>query len=175
MKTLLGQEVLEVWAEKCRCVDLELGAVLARSIYVCTCRLPNGKVCGAMAAMSPLMEQREKHKAFVCKECAARCDPGENQALPTRRLVRLYAQVWVDKRCLAMRSAPMHILIHAPKDDTRWGLGHSAPVQVDAMTPARPNQMPMLYRDGFCYNDPEGHSIWLYASHFQNVTFSDVR
>ena len=175
MKTLFGQEVLEAWTEKCRCVDLELGAVLGRPLYVCTCRLPNGKVCGAMAAMSPIMYQREEHTAFVCKECAARCDPGENQALPVLRLVRLYAQVWVENRCLAMRSAPMHILIHATKDDTKWGLGHRAPVQVDAMTPARPNQMPMLYCDGFCYNDPESQNIWLYASHVQDVNCGDVR
>ena len=143
VKTLFGQEVLKAWAKKCHCVDLELGAVLGRPLYACTRRLPSGEVCGAMAAMSPLMEQCEKHNPFVCNDCAARCDLGEHQALPVLRLVRLYAQVWVENRCLAMRSAPMHILIHAPKDDTTWCLGLSAQVQVNSMTLARPNQMPM--------------------------------
>ena len=47
--------------------------------------------------------------------------------MPVLRVVRLYAQVLVENRYLAMRSAPMRILIHAPKDDQVWGIGHKAP------------------------------------------------
>ena len=56
------------------------------------------------------------------------------------RVVRLYAQVLVENRCLAMRSAPMRILIHAPKDDQVWGIGHKAPEKFLPTTPACPDQ-----------------------------------
>ena len=57
------------------------------------------------------------------------------------RVVRLYAQVWVENRCLAMRSAPMRILIHAPKDDQVWGIRHKAPEQLLHTTQACPDQL----------------------------------
>ena len=66
-------------------------------------------------------------------------DPGEHQALPVPRVVRLFAQVVVMNRCVAMRSAPMHTLIHAPKDDQVWGIGHKAPDQLRHTTPASPS------------------------------------
>ena len=107
----------------------------------------------ALPRIGRVLEQRQKHRGFVCKDCAVSCDLGEHQALPVLRLVRLYAQVWVEKRCLAMRSALMHILVHAPKEDTAWGVGHRAPAQVHDATPASPGKMNMLDRGGFTYND----------------------
>ena len=171
--TLFGREILETWNEKCNRVDLDLGAVVGRPLYVCTRKLPSRKVCGRIAAMSPLMDQRQKHTEFVCKDCAVSCDLGEHQALPVLRLVRLYAQVWVEKPCLAMRRAPMHFLVHAPKEDGVWGVGHRAPAQVHDATPASPGKMSMLDRGGFTYNDRESQNIWLYASHFQDLRDDD--
>ena len=171
--TLFLKDVFQEWAERCQRVGLKLGAVLGRPLCVCTRRLPSGEVCGAMAAMSPLMEQRKKHKEFVCKDCAGNCDSAEHQALPVLRLVRLYAQVWVEDRCLAMRTAPMHILVHAPKDDSVWGIGHNALDQPDPTLlphPARPVNMEIVDPRGFSYSDRESQNIWLYASHFQDAT-----
>ena len=125
--TLFGQDVFQEWTEKCERVDLKLGAVLGRPLYVCTRKLPGGQICGSMAAMSPLTGQRQTHTDFLCTSCVGERDPGERQALPVLRVVRLYAQVLVEDRCLAMRSAPMRILIHAPKDDQVWGIGHQPP------------------------------------------------
>ena len=136
--TLFGQAVFQEWTKKCERVGLKLGAVLGRPLYVCTRKQPGGQICGSVAAMSPLMEQRQAHTEFLCKNCAGERNPGEHQALPVRRLVRLYAQVLVGNRCLSMRSAPMHILIHAPKDDQVWGIGHKAPKQIDDTTPGPP-------------------------------------
>ena len=116
------------------------------------------------------MEQRQKHREFVWKGCAVSCDPGEHQALPLLRRVRLYAQVWVEKRCLAMRSAPMRILIHAPKDDHVWGIGHKAPEQLLHTTPACPDKTLYIENEGsFSYNERESQNIWLYASHIQDA------
>ena len=59
--TLFGQDVFQEWTEKCERVDLKLGAVLGRPLYVCTRKLPGGQICGSMAAMSPLVEHRQTH------------------------------------------------------------------------------------------------------------------
>ncbi len=172
---LFGEKVLKAWAARCHRVGLELGAVLGRPLYFCTRKLPSGAVCGAIAAMSPLMEQREKHKEFMCKDCAERSHPGAHQALPVLRLVRLYAQVSVDKdRCLAMRSASMYILVHAPRNDTVWGVGHQAPDYVLAAGSASPGNLEMYGRLAFSYSDGESHNIWLYSSHFQEATYGGV-
>ena len=92
--TLIGQDVFQEWTEKCIRVDLKLGAVLGRPLYACTRKLPGGQICGSMAAMHPLMEQRQTHTEFLCKNCVGEPDPGEHQASPVLRLVRLHTQVW---------------------------------------------------------------------------------
>ena len=146
--TLFGDDVFQEWTKRCERVDLKLGAVLGRPLYVCTRKLPGGQICGSMAAMSPFVEQRQTHKEFLCKNCAGERDPGEHQALPMLRVVRLYAQVLVENRCLAMRSAPMRILIHAPKDDQVWGIGHKAPEQLLHTTPACPDKTLYIENEG---------------------------
>ncbi len=84
----------------------------------------------------------------------SKCDTYASSGRSGGLLVRLYAQVWMENRCLAMRSAPMHILVYAPKDDTVWGVGHQAPDQVLlAFMQAFPGKMQMLHLDGFSYND----------------------
>ena len=165
---LFGQKVLRTWKHKCECVDLKLGAVAGRPLYVCTRSKEDGQICGKLAAMSPLMKQRQKHRHFVCKDCACK-DPGKHQALPVLRLVRLYSQVRMDDRCLAMRSAPMRILVHAPRDDTVWGIGHQAPDELRDIDPASPKATRILGGLAFTYNDTESHKIWKYAAHFQDL------
>ena len=174
VEILFGKSVFETWTKECQAAGLELGAVLGRPLYVCTRKLPGGEVCGAMAAMSPLMEQHQKHKEFVCKACAESCASRKDQALPVLRLVRLYAQVRVDDRLLAMRSAPMHILIHAPKDDSTWGIRHQAPPELHTTTAACPGKVQIVDHDGFSYSYWESHHIWEYASHFQDATCGTV-
>ena len=72
IKVFFGQEIFQTWVTKCANIGLELAALVGRSLYVCTQIRRDGKMCGMLAAMSPLMEQREKHKPFLCKECAHR-------------------------------------------------------------------------------------------------------
>ena len=64
----------------------------------------------------------------------------------------------------------MLILIHAPKDDQVWGIGHKAPELILHTTPACPDTT--LYIENqrwFSYNDRESHNMWLYASHIQDA------
>ena len=89
--------------------------------------------------------------------------------MPVLRVVLLYVQVLVENRCLAMRSAPMRILIHAPKNDQVWGIGHKAPEQLLHTTPACPDKT--LYienEESFSYNERESHRMWSCASHLQD-------
>ena len=67
----------------------------------------------------------------------------------------------------------MHILVHAPKEDTVSGVKHRAPAHVHDATPTSPGKMNMLDRGGFTYNDRESQNIWLYASHFQDLRDDD--
>ena len=135
IEILFGQKVFTAWVTQCNNVGLELAALVGRPLYVCRHMRRDGKMCGMLAAMSPPMEQREKHKPFLCKDCA-RCQAVERgsvcQALPVLRLVRPYARVRIQDKSVPMRSAPMHILVHAPKEDAVWGIGHQAPNLITA-------------------------------------------
>ena len=168
MPALFGVQVHYTWTHKCKQVGLELAAVVGRPLYMCTCTKSNGKMCGMLAAMSPLMEQKDKHKPFSCKDCASH-HVAEHQALPVRRLLRLYAQVRVDDKCVAMRSTPMHILVYAPKDDAVWGIGHQAPDQMSDKQPVSPKRVQILNNTGFEYDERDSENIWMHATHFQNL------
>jgi len=124
---IFGQRVFQKWTQECDQVGLRLAALVARPLYVCV-GSKDGEFCGKIAAMSPLMEQREKHRHFFCKVCA-RQHQEQHQALPVYRLLRLYVMVFVQDKQVAMRTTPMHIVIHAPKDDSVWGVGHNAPTE----------------------------------------------
>ena len=127
-------------------------------------------MCCMLATMRPLMEQCEKHKPFLCKECARREiveRRSVRQALPVLRLVRLYAHVKVQGGSVAMRSVPMHIRVHSPQDDTVWGIGHEAP-ELSVVRQANPIKCEMLKATGFSYDERESQNIWMYATHIQN-------
>jgi hypothetical protein len=168
VEMLLGKVVMEKWSQRCRNVGLHFVALVGRPLYMCSCTLPNGKVCGAIAAMSPLLQQREPNRPFVCKRCANR-QPHAHQALPVLRLLRLYAQVKVHDKVVAMRSMPMHILIHAPRTTAAWGVGHELPADALPITIASPTKLQLFHDTGFKYNNMESQNIWVYATHFQHV------
>ena len=168
LSLLFGEDVLETWRHRCHCVGLELVALVGRPLYTCSCTLPNGKVCGAIAAMSPLVQKREDNRPFMCKRCATK-QPREHQALPVMRMVRLYAQVEVQDKVVAMRTVPMHILIHAPKNDAAWGIGHEVPNDMLNITMAQPTKLKSFHQSGYKYNEKESQNIWIHATHFQHV------
>ena len=168
LSLLFGKDVLDAWRHRCHCVGLELVSLVGRPLYTCSCTLPNGKVCGAIAAMSPLVQKREDNRPFMCKRCATR-QPREHQALPVMRMVRLYAQVEVQDKVVAMRTVPMHILIHAPKNDAAWGIGHEVPNDMLNITMAKPTKFELFHESGYKYNERDSQNIWMHATHFQHV------
>ena len=168
LSLLFGKDVLDAWRHRCHCVGLELVSLVGRPLYTCSCTLPNGKVCGAIAAMSPLVQKREDNRPFMCKRCATR-QPREHQALPVMRMVRLYAQVEVQDKVVAMRTVPMHILIHAPKNDAAWGIGHEVPNDMLNITMAKPTKLELFHESGYKYNERDSQNIWMHATHFQHV------
>ncbi len=80
IEVLFGQRVFNAWVTMCKNVGVELAALVGRPLYVCTPTKRDGQICGMLAAMSPLMEQREKHKPFLCKVCA-RCQADERRSV----------------------------------------------------------------------------------------------
>ena len=65
---------------------------------------------------------------------------------------------------------PSKVLIHAPKDDQVWGIGHKAPEQLLHTTPACPDKTLYIENEGsFSYNERESQNIWLCASRLQDV------
>ena len=168
LSLLFGKDVLDAWRHRCHCVGLELVSLAGRPLYTCSCTLPNGKVCGAIATMSPLVQKREDNRPFMCKRCATR-QPREHQALPVMRMVRLYAQVEVQGQVVAMRTVPMHIIIHAPTHNSAWGVGHQAPNELLNITMASPKQLELFHESGYKYSEQESQNIWIHATHFQDV------
>ena len=64
----------------------------------------------------------------------------------------------------------MRILIHAPKDDQVWGIGHKAPEQLLHTTPARPDTTLFIENQGWLsYNERESQNMWLHASYIQDA------
>ena len=85
------------------------------------------------------------------------------------RMVRLYAQVEVQVKMVAMRTVPMHILIHAPKNDAAWGIGHEVPNDMLNITMAKPTKLVLFHESGYKYNERDSQNIWIHATHFQHV------
>ena len=171
-EVIFGQKVFTAWVAKCQRVGLDLAVMVGRPLYVCTRMKQDGKMCGMLAAMSPLMEQRESHKLFLCKVCARRqADERRSvsQALPVLRLVRLYAHVRIQDKSVPMRSTPMHILVHAPKDESVWGIEHQAPELMSTVVEAQPTHVEIVKGGAFSYDKQESQNIWMYSTHFQNL------
>jgi len=165
---IFGQQVFEEWTQRCAQVGLPVAALIARPLYVCVGK-KQGEICGRIATMSPLLEQREKRRHFFCKECSGQQEE-QHQALPVYRLMRLYVLVAVQEKQVPMRTAPMHVVVHAPKDASVWGVGHNAPTDSLDVARATPEAVQIFKKNGFRYNDRESQNMWLHASHFQDVS-----
>ena len=69
----------------------------------------------------------------------------------------------------------MHILLHAPLDDSAWGFGHTSPHLTDTISllqTARPENLQSEYTNGrvWQYTATESSNLWLYATHQQGAT-----
>ena len=118
--------------------------------------------------MSPLMEMRDKRKPFSCKKCNGDRTQS-HQALPVQRVLRLYPEVWVETKRVAMNHKPLHVMVSAPGNDSVWGLGHQASRSDDILVPPSPTDMPLFGQTAYHYNDRDSQNIWMHAAHIQDI------
>ena len=69
----------------------------------------------------------------------------------------------------------MHILLHAPMDDSMWGFGHTSPGLPDPtllLEPVLPErlQLETMNRTGWRYTARASNNIWMYSTHQQGAT-----
>ena len=165
---LFGKDVLDVFTDATHRHGLRLAAIIARPLYICTHAKENGSVCGNLAAMSPLIQMHSTHQTFTCKKCSGdRMQP--HQALPVQRVLRLYPQVVVGEKLVAMSHKPMHVMVSAPANDSVWGVGHKAPTAPDTVSPSSPTNMCLFDDRAYLYNNGDSQNIWMHASHIQDV------
>ncbi len=63
----------------------------------------------------------------------------------------------------------MHILVHAPKDESVWGVGHQAPDLMSTVVEAKPTHVEIFKGSALSYEEQESQNIWMYSTHFQNL------
>ena len=164
--TLFGEQVKSHWDHVLRAVSADMAAVVARPLYVCTALKPDGRHCMAVASMSPLMKHKSPHQHFRCKSCktnAAGATPDE----PPLRVLRMYVQVLTESgRRVTMRTAPMHVLLQAPRVNTQWGVGQNVPHDIADVRLAWPWRVATRYNTMYQYDTWEGYYIWAFAGRY---------
>ena len=157
---LFGEVMTRTLSHAANSVGCTAVSIVGRPLYVCT--QPSGTgVCGRVAAMSPLMEQRGDQKVFMCRWCKH-----YNAALPVsgsrpRRVMQLYLQVRVAGGAITfMRTKPLRIMVAAPT--SAWGTGDALPA-----SSCLPVAMPTTGSDTapvhFVFSEAESEAIWLHA------------
>ena len=136
---------MERWHRAAYNLSMKVAGVLARPLYVCTQPRSDGTECMAVAAMSPLLVQREVHKHFMCAECKRNAEDTPVSDSVPRRILRMYLLVHaVGNTVTVMRTAPLHVIIDAPSEDMRWGMvPEETPPVVNKANPKRYSQGPV--------------------------------
>ena len=147
-----------------RAVSADMAAVVARPLYVCTALKPDGRHCMAVASMSPLMKHKSPHQHFRCKSCKRNAAEATSDEAPLR-VLRMYVQVLTESgRRVTMRTAPMHVLLQAPRVNTQWGIGQNVPHHLADIPIATPWRVETRYKTMYKYTAWESYFIWACAS-----------
>ena len=94
-----------------------MAGVLARPLYACTQTRADGGTCMALAAMSPLLEQRAAHIHAACACCQGEAGSAPASGSAPRSVLRLYLLVHTVVGCsTVLRTYPLHVLVNAPMD-----------------------------------------------------------
>ena len=167
---LFGTHLFDMFVQATHRHNLCLAAIIARPLYICTHTKENGSVCGNLAAMSPLMEMRDKMKPFSCKKCNGdRTQSHHLRNVPVLRVLRLYPQVWVETKRVSMNQKPLHVMVSAPANDSVWGIGHQATMSADILARPTPTDMRLFGETSYHYNERDSQNIWMHASHIQDI------
>ena len=169
---LFGDAVMATWRWVARAVDAGVAGVLAMPLYACTQTRADGGTCMALAAMSPLLEQRAAHKHFACARCQGEAGSAPASGSAPRRVLRLYVLVHtVAGRSTVLRTSPLHVLVDAPLDDVQWGLGFAGN-SLDVPRRATPTKATRVEgkRKGqrilYTFNAEESNVIWAEARNY---------
>jgi len=156
---LFGEAITGTFVHAAKTVGLTAVSIVGRPLYVCT-QPWKESVCMAMAAMSPLMEQRGGSQFFMCSWCKK-----NNAILPAsgsrpRRVLQLYLQVRVDGGAVTfMRTSPLRIMVAAPL--AAWGTGEALRLQLYHV--ASPRKDSGKTRVHFSFEDEDSERLWLHA------------
>ena len=156
---VFGDNVVAAVAEHTNRVGLKLSGMVARPLYACTA-VRDGKVCGAMASMSPLLEFSVERKEWLCGACRRSKKP-VSDSVP-RRILRLYPLVCTLKgHVTPMRFRPLIALVGVPPAEFSWG-GQRGPGPCLQQW-AGPNG------DSLHYSEKESDAICLTARSFKGA------
>ena len=77
----------------------------------------------------------------------------------------MYVQVLTESgRRVTMRTAPMHVLLQAPRVNTQWGIGQNVPHDIADVRLAWPWRVETRYKTMYKYTAWESRFIWACAS-----------
>ena len=148
-----------------------VAGLLAKPLYACTCTRADGNICMALAAMSPLLEQKVPHKHFVCGKCRNNATSLPAFGSAPRRVLRLYLLVHKPAgRSTVLRSGSMDALVEPPQADFQWG------VQPANRVPSLRKAMPTCTSGAesrnivYKFDDKESRAIWAEAQTFNLAT-----
>jgi len=158
---LLGDVITRTLVHCAVSVGLEAVSIVGRPLYVCTQPRKDG-ICMALAAMSHLMEQRSKHRPFVCSWCKKNnVDVSASDSSRPRRVLQLYLQVLSPGGGITfMRTSPLYIMVAAPSSD--WGISLELPT--DGTLPgANPEKVKDKTLVKYKFNETDSERLWLHA------------
>ena len=166
---MFGELVKAKWDRVLHTVAADMAGIVARPLYVCTALQADGQPCMAMASMSPLMQHKQDHEHFRCKRCKTNSAAPASDEAPLR-VLRLYVQVLSDTgRTVTMRTAPMHVMLQAPRANTDWAIGQDAPDDISILPLADPVTLKTRYKTMYKYDAFESHFIWACAARYQDL------
>ena len=130
----------------------------------------------ALAAMSPLLEQRAAHKHFVCARCRDEAGVAPASGSAPRRVLLLYLLVHtVPGRSTVLRTSALHVLVDAPQEGAQWGLELAGgPPELRKAIPTRVQGKGISKGKRKCkslyvFDAEESQAIWAEARSYQEA------
>ena len=161
-----GKAIAKTFRDMATGVSLTWVGVVARPLYVCTARKPDGQgqCCMRLASMSPLLQFPEEHREWLCTKCR-RFASASGSAPTPRRLLKLYPLVEVqDGHSTPLKSGHIAALVHPPPASFSWpeDKSETAP-SVDEPTPSKSMHERKIT---FGYEQAASDVIWCSAMFF---------
>ena len=166
---VFGDAVQKHFAAVANQRGLQVAGFVGRPLYSCTAvNERENRLCGKLAAMSPLLQFSEEARHWYCQECESKA--AVSAATP-RRVIRLYLLVKTDARGMMpgqlrghtpLRQAPLDVVVTAPPRAWQW----NGTVQLEPLSgsPPAPKKQAGLYH----YTPTESDCIWQASAKYRN-------